>query len=375
MKIASIVCTFPPYPGGIGNSAERINNLLAGTNEISTFTPATLKPWLQIGHGAFMPQLLGKLNKFDYIYLHYPFFGTAEIVWFFKLFFKRPKLIIQYHMDVRGLSPIAKLLSLPSLLVRRSLLNQASTIICGSLDYIKSSQIKDYYNAHPTKFQEIPFGLDIKKYQPKLINRHLENKTIARAQEIVHYINDKFIKRDRLNLLFVGGLDSAHYFKGVDILLNSLVITASRNWRLKIVGDGNLRAHYENLAHELKIDKQIDFCGKLSDEDLIRSYQNADLFILPSTNGNEAFGLVLIEALACGTPVIASNLPGVRQVFGDGKQGLLVEPGDINDLKKKLDYIFSNEEIRRTMALSARRLAEEKYDNNLIKKRLENIFK
>lgn len=375
MKIASIVCTFPPYPGGIGNSAERINNLLAGTNEISTFTPATLKPWLQIGHGAFMPQLLGKLNKFDYIYLHYPFFGTAEIVWFFKLFFKRPKLIIQYHMDVRGLSPIAKLLSLPSLLVRRSLLNQASTIICGSLDYIKSSQIKDYYNAHPTKFQEIPFGLDIKKYQPKLINRHLENKTIARAQEIVHYINDKFIKRDRLNLLFVGGLDSAHYFKGVDILLNSLVITASRNWRLKIVGDGNLRAHYENLAHELKIDKQIDFCGKLSDEDLIRSYQNADLFILPSTNGNEAFGLVLIEALACGVPVVASNLPGVRQVFEDGKQGLLVEPGDINDLKKKLDYIFRNEEIRRTMALSARRLAEEKYDNNLIKKRLENIFK
>lgn len=375
MKIASIVCTYPPYPGGIGNSAERINNLLVGTNEISTFTPATLKPWLQIGHGAFMPQLLWKLNKFDYIYLHYPFFGTAEIVWFFKLFFKRPKLIIQYHMDVQGLSPLGKLLSIPSRLIRYSLLNQADTIVCGSLDYIKSSQIKNYYNSHKNKFQEIPFGLDIKKYQPKLINRHLENKTIARAQEIVHYINDKFIKRDRLNLLFVGGLDSAHYFKGLEILLSSLVITSSRNWRLKIVGDGNLRAHYESLAHDLKINKQIEFCGKLTDEDLIRSYQNADLFILPSINSNEAFGLVLIEALACGVPVIASNLPGVRQVFSDHKQGLLAAPGNVDDLKDKLDYIFANEEIRRNMALSARRLVEEKYDNNFIQKRLENIFK
>ncbi|MEI6528846.1 MAG: glycosyltransferase family 4 protein [Candidatus Falkowbacteria bacterium] len=375
MKIASIVCAFPPYPGGIGNSAERINNLLAGANEITTFTPVTLKPWLHYGHGAFLPQLFWKLNKFDYIYLHYPFFGSAEVVWFFKLFFSRPKLIIQYHMDVRGLNPLGKLLSIPSRLIRNSLLNQADTIICGSLDYIKSSQIKDYYETHKEKFQEIPFGLDIKKFQPKLINRHLENKTIARAQEIVHYINDKFIKRDRLNLLFVGGLDSAHYFKGVEVLLNSLVILCSRNWRLKIVGDGNLRARYESLAHDLKIEKQIEFVGKIDEPELIRSFQNADLFILPSINSNEAFGLVLIEALACGVPVIASNLPGVRQVFTDHVEGLLVEPGSVSDLKEKIDSIFKNEEMRREMALSARRLAEKKYDNNQIKKHLENIFK
>src|SRR5574344_1764417 len=99
MKIASIVCTFPPYAGGIGNSAFRINKLLEDKHEITVFTPATIKPWLHYGLGAFIPQLFWKLNKFDYIYLHYPFFGTAEVVWFFKLFFKRPKLIIHYHMD------------------------------------------------------------------------------------------------------------------------------------------------------------------------------------------------------------------------------------------------------------------------------------
>lgn len=375
MKIASLVCVFPPYAGGIGNSAERINQLLSETHSLTTFTPTTLKPWLKYGHGAFLPQLLWRLNKFDYIYLHYPFFGTAEIVWLFKLFFSRPKLIIHYHMDVSGLSPLAKLLSLPNRLIRNSLLSQAETIVTASLDYVKSSQIKNYYEKHKDKFQEIPFGLDLKKFQAKLLNRPLENKTIARAQEIVHYINDKFIKRDRLNLLFVGGLDQAHYFKGVEVLLNSLVILTERNWRLKIVGEGKLRPHYEEMAQHLNLRKQIEFTGKLSEPELIRTFQDADLFILPSINGNEAFGLVLIEALACGVPVIASELPGVRNVFSDHEQGLLVTPGSTSDLKNKLEFIFKNEKMRRLMALSARRLAEEKYDNEKIKERLKNLFK
>lgn len=277
-------------------------------------------------------------------------------------------------MDVRGLSPLAQFLSWPSRLVRRFLLNQAETIVTASLDYIKSSQIKSYYETHKDKFQEIPFGIDLEKFQPKLLNRPLDNKIIARAQEIVHYINDKFIKRDRLNLLFVGGLDQAHYFKGIDILLNSLVIVANRNWRLKIVGEGDLRPHYEELSDRLNIKKQVEFTGKLNGAELVRAFQNADLFILPSINSNEAFGLVLIEALACGVPVIASNLPGVRRVFSDHEQGLLIEPNNPTDLKNKLEFIFNNEELRRVMALAARRLAEEKYDKNKMKIRLETLF-
>jgi hypothetical protein len=63
-------------------------------------------------------------------------------------------------MDVKGLSLLAKILSLPSRLILRSLLNQAETIVCASLDYIKSSSIKKYYFRHKEKFQEIPFGID-----------------------------------------------------------------------------------------------------------------------------------------------------------------------------------------------------------------------
>ncbi len=375
MKIASIVCAYPPYAGGIGNSAQQINQLLEGEHEITTFTPSTTKAWLRYGHGAFLPQLFWKLNKFDYIYLHYPFFGSAEVVWFFKLFFKKPKLILHYHMDVKGLSPLASVLSLPSRLILGSLLKQSKVIVSASFDYIKSSDIKKYYKKHAHKFREIPFSIDTNKFQVKLLDRRQDNKAMARAQEIVHYINNKFIKRDRINLLFVGGLDQAHYFKGVDVLLNALFLTTHKNWRLKIVGDGNLRLSYEELAQKLKIDKKVEFTGKLSDSELVRTLQNSDLFILPSINSNEAFGIVLIEALACGVPVIASNLPGVRQVFEDHVQGLLVEPSNVQDLRNKLEFIFNNEEMRRVMSLAARRLAEEKYDLKNMKKSLELLFK
>ena len=374
MKIAQIVCVYPPYAGGISNSASKVTKLLAGHHTIVNFTPTTLTPWLKYGHGAFLPQLLWRLRGFDYINLHYPFFGTAEVVWLFKLFCRKPKLIVHYHMDVKNLSLLARILSFPSRLIRYSLLKQAETIVTASLDYVEHSQIKKFYAAYPSKFKEIPFGLDLNEFQPKLINRDLGNGVLGKAKEIVHYINDHFIKRNRLNLLFVGALDSAHYFKGVAILLNALVVTTPRHWQLTIVGDGNLRPEYEALARELKIEKQVEFTGKLGGSDLVRQFQNADLFVLPSINSNEAFGIVLTEALACGVPVIASDLPGVRRVFTDHQEGLLITPGSVQDLKKKIEFILNNEELRRTMAVSARRLAEEKYDLSVMGHRLEELF-
>jgi len=78
--------------------------------------------------------------------------------------------------------------------------------------------------------------------------------------------------------------------------------------------------------------------------------------------------------LACGLPIIASDLPGVRCVFNNYGEGLLVEPGSVEDLKKKLEFIFSHEDERRKMVAAARRRAEEKYDQELMRKKLETLF-
>ncbi len=374
MKIAQIVCAWPPGAGGIGQSAYRLNELLNQKYEIVNFNPKTVKPWLKYGHGAFLPQILWRLSKFDYIYLHYPFFGTAEIVWLYKLIFSRPKLILHYHMDVQQRNIFTKILSLPSILIRQQLLKQADIIVTSSLDYVKNSQIKKYYQKRPDKFKEIPFAVDLNKFKVKDLNQISSNKLIAKTKKIIHYINDKFIKRHRLNLLFVAALDKAHYFKGLNVLIEALADLKQYHWQLEIVGDGDQKKFYQKLSNELGLGKQIKFRGQISDEDLIRAYQESDLLILPSINNNEAFGIVLIEALACGVPVIASNLPGVRKVFNNYQEGLLVDVANKTDLSKKIEFIFNNEKLRKSMAIAARQLAHKKYGLNLMKKKLERLF-
>jgi glycosyltransferase involved in cell wall biosynthesis len=130
---------------------------------------------------------------------------------------------------------------------------------------------------------------------------------------------------------------------------------------LKIVGEGNLQSQYEQEVVELGLEKKVTFLGRLSEDDLIYEYQTADLLILPSINSHEAFGLVIIEAMACGLPVIASDLPGVRTVFKNGKEGLLCQPNNINDLAQKIDEVLLDEDKRKEMSLNARILAEESY--------------
>jgi len=351
MKIAQIVCVYPPYAGGIGNSAQQFEKLLSQRHEITTFHPKNTKPLLKLGHGAFIPSLYKKLSPFDAIFLHYPFFGTAEIVWLFKRLNPNKKLVLYYHMDVHGLNPLAKILSLPSRLTRSWLLKRADKIVCSSFDYIKNSQIKDFYFAHPEKFVEIPFGVDTNIFTP-------------------HHPHDNSLKK----ILFVGGLDKAHYFKGVNNLIKACAELAVKNWQLIIAGEGDLKPDYESLAQELDIAAKTIFPGKLDPAELIAAYQSASVLVLPSINSNEAFGIVLIESLACGTPVIASNLPGVRSVFSHKQEGLIVEPNNVEDLTKKLEEILNDDDLREIMRLKARELAEQKYDINITAKSLNQLF-
>ncbi len=373
-NIAQVVCAWPPYAGGIGNSAAQIERLLSFNHQVASFHPDNLRPWLRRGHGAFAPSLLWRLRHFDFIYLHYPFFGGAELVWLFKLISPKTRLIIHYHMDAKLEDRLALWLSRPGLWLRPCLLRQAEKIVCGSLDYVKHSQISGYFQKHPEKFVEIPFGLDIDLFQPKAVNRPARNPIMAKAQDIIRFVNEKFIRKDQLRLIFVGGLDRAHYFKGVDILLKALGGLKQRRFKLTICGEGDLKAGYKLQAENLGLAEKVEFLGKLSQGDLIRVLQSGDVLVLPSINGNEAFGLVLIEAMACGLPVVASDLPGVRSVFSNYQEGLLVAPGDEADLRRKIEFMMDNELLRQDMAKKARRLAEAKYDIKRMAESLKRIF-
>lgn len=376
MKIAQIVCAYPPYSGGIGQSAYRLEEILAREHEIRSFTLAPLEdkkrlfykkekkvtvylhPLVRLGHGALPFSLPYRLFKYDTLYLHYPFFGVDALILLVKLFKPKKKLVIHYHMDTPALPGIRKILCYPSILIRKALLKKADIIIAASRDYANNSKLS-YINKHaPHKIKVIPFGIETDIFKPK--SKKAKNILQEKANTIVDFVNEKFIKRGKNTLLFVGGLDQAHYFKGLNILLKAMKQTES-SVALKIVGEGNLQSQYEQEVVELGLEKKVTFLGRLSEDDLIYEYQTADLLILPSINSHEAFGLVIIEAMACGLPVIASDLPGVRTVFKNGKEGLLCQPNNINDLAQKIDEVLLDEDKRKEMSLNARILAEESY--------------
>ncbi len=361
MKIIQLVCAYPPYAGGIGTSAANLRryfNWPTITLAPPGITPPSLdgvtylNPLIRLGHGALPKNLWAKIKAYDLIYFHYPFFGVGLLLWLALVRHNRPRLIVQYHMDTTDLKGWKRILSWPEKITSRWLFDRAEKIVVSSLDYIATGPWKKYYQKNQTKFVAIPFAVDTQKFFPKKID-HQEKKKI----------------------IFVGGLDQAHYFKGVDNLLQALAKSQLNNWQLSIAGSGNLEKHYQHLTQELGIEKRVNFLGKLDDQKLVAAYQDHDVLILPSINRHEAFGIVLIEAMACGLAVIASDLPGVRSVFTDEQEGLKVRPNDIADLTRKIEEIFANPEKLHHYQLAARQLAETKYSTESIKRKIQDMIK
>lgn len=147
-------------------------------------------------------------------------------------------------------------------------------------------------------------------------------------------------------LLFVGRLVP---YKGLEVLLRALA-KSRVDAPLLIVGDGPLRQSLHQLARQLGVDAH--FLGHVPDADLPALYRGARLTLLPSVNQQEAFGIALIESMACGTPVLASALPGVREVAEVG--GLTAPPGDVDALASQLKAALEPGRLLRGPALAAK---------------------
>ena len=144
-------------------------------------------------------------------------------------------------------------------------------------------------------------------------------------------------------ILFVGRLDSN---KGLDILIKSFKIVKQKfdGISLLVVGkDVNMLPKLEKLVLDLQLDDVI-FTGSLSQEDLLKAYACADVFVIPSSY--EAFGLTLIEAMAQGVPVVATNVGGMPYVLKDGKCGKIVEYGDVEELSTAIIELLDDEQKR-----------------------------
>lgn len=156
-------------------------------------------------------------------------------------------------------------------------------------------------------------------------------------------INDYFKPKPKKSkkrkiILCVGRLTPQ---KGFDHMIKALSLLIKKNdIQLKIIGEGGDLPRLKVLAKELKISRYVSFLGKKGNKSLVKYYQEADVFVLPS-QGFEALGMVCAEAFACGTPVVASRVGGIKDIVIDYKTGLFFNEGDEKSLKDAIDDLLN----------------------------------
>ncbi len=371
MRVLHLACVAPPQIGGIGKVAAKEVELLRAQGVDAVLVspnPKYLLPsgedkgtlrmpamW-QIGNASMLApwRLLPQLKQADLVHLHYPYFGTDLELDFFNFLGAVNKLAVTLHMDadVSGWRGIINRVHRHTL--QEIVLRSADALLVSSLDYAEHSSFRKFVKS--PKMHELPFGVDEMRFTPGEKNP------------------EKFgIPADAKIVTFVGGMDKPHAFKGVDVLLKAFAQLPVNTWCL-LGGDGELRPGFEKLARELGVADRVKFIGRVAEKDLPDVYRAGDVFAFPSTSGAEAFGLVALEAQACGIPVVASDLPGVRTVVEDRVTGLLTPAGNADELAAHLRLFLENPGMRDEMGAAARKRVEEKFTWTKHIRELKDIY-
>jgi phosphatidyl-myo-inositol alpha-mannosyltransferase len=205
----------------------------------------------------------------------------------------------------------------------------------------------------PGDYEIVPNGIDCARFRPGV-------EPLPRYRD------------GRVNVLFVGRMDPR---KGVPYLCKAIPLVARElggNARFMIVGEKGLRARLCPRPSDLRGAK-LEWIGRVSPEELPRYYATADIFCSPAT-GRESFGIVLLEAMASGVAIAASDIPGYRTIVTPGREGLLVPPRDPEELARAIVSLAGDEGMRRRLGEAGRAQAL-RYDWPVVARRLESVYR
>lgn len=290
-------------------------------------------------------QLRKLMKEQDVIHLHMPFpFGDLACL----MSGYKGKIVVWWHSDVVRQKKM--MLFYKPVMVR--MLKRADAIIVATEGNLEGSA---YLKPFRKKCVFIPFGID--KETEKAADRTIHQQTELR-------------KTEKTRFLFVGRLV---YYKGCDVLLKAFV--GAENAILTVVGSGKMEKELKRLTRTLGIEDKVRFLGEVSEAELYKQYGECDVFVLPSVAKSEAFGLVQLEAMVFGKPVINTKLPsGVPYVSLHKLTGLTVPPGDIKALSEAVIWMGEHEEERLEMGKRARKRVEEEYRLDTMLKRVLEIY-
>lgn len=289
----------------------------------------------------------------DIVHIHMPF-PLGDLACFLSGY--KGRVILWWHSDIVRQKKLMKLYR-P---LMEWLLRRADCIIVATQGHIDGSE---YLKPYQDKCRIIPFGVD-PKIEKEADRWYEEGGPPERSQK----------KTAVVKYLFVGRLV---YYKGCRTMIEAFVQAAKRNDRIRldIVGTGPLEPELKRQTEELRLTDQIHFHAGVSDDELIGFFKECDVFVLPSLQRSEAFGLVQIEAMAFGKPVINTNLPsGVPYVSLHGETGLTVEPGNTAELAEAMEYLAEHPAERCQMGERARERMEEQFRMETMLNRVLRLY-
>ena len=276
-------------------------------------------------------------ERADIVHVHSPF-PLADLTLMLSGWKRKTgaRIVLTWHNDIVR-QKLAGALYSP---VVHRFLAQVDRVIVGAPNNISSSRV---LSQHRDKCEVIPFGIDLDWVDH-------EPSTMARAEEI---------RKTHLSplILFVGRLV---YYKGIEFLIDAMTDVAGAS--LVIVGSGPLEKNLRAQIDRRKLGHRVSILHPVPEAELHALYHACDVFVLPSSEPTEGFGVVQVEAMACGKPVIATNLPtGVTFVNQHGVTGLFVPPKDSRALADAINVLMADPSLRERLGANGRRRAFQEF--------------
>lgn len=283
----------------------------------------------------------------DIVHLHAPY-PPGELAQLLVRAGRRT--VITYHSDIVKQATLLRFYA-PFL---RRILDRAQAILVSNPRYPEGSP---FLRPLQEKIRVVHFGIDPARFRPTEASQR-------RAQELRRRFGPGPLA------LFVGRL---RYYKGVDVLVQALARTPEVQG--VIVGAGPMEAQIRGLVRQLGLAERVHFAGHVADEDLPAFYQAGDLFVLPSVHRSESLGIVLLEAMASGLPVVSTELgTGTSYVNQDGITGLVVPPGDPDALAQAIQRLARHPRQRVAFGEAARRRIQEAFSLTQMLDQTERVY-
>lgn len=296
---------------------------------------------------------LFQANNYDIYHVHAPFHLGHEATVVASKFLRRKPIVVTVHMYRHTNWFVSRLYDN---FVYDTCLQMSDIILPTTRSYIEKEKV---FTRLAHKLGVVPIGIDTSHFYPRRTKANMK-------RELGFNENASLV-------LFVGSLEPRHAYKRVDDLLRAFSQVSERlDAYLVIVGQGQLIQNLQQLSSVLDLENRVYFKENVSNDELPKYYSAADVFVLPSISRMEAFGIVLLEAMACETPVIAADIPGVQEVAKNG--GVTFQPGNIGDLAAKLSSMLRNEESRLQLGKQGREKVLDNYSWEKASKRISEIY-